>query len=43
MSSKEFVQVRLPKTEKEKLDNYCKQVGRTQTDVIREFIRSLPD
>jgi len=34
---------RLPKIEKEKLDKYCANTGRNQTDVLREFIRSLPD
>jgi len=43
MTSKESVNIRLPKHEKEKLDRYCKSVGRSQTDVIREFIRSLPE
>ncbi|WP_315863832.1 ribbon-helix-helix protein, CopG family [Geitlerinema sp. PCC 7407] len=43
MASKESVNIRLPKHEKERLDRYCKTVGRSQTDVIREFIRSLPD
>lgn len=41
MASKETVQIRLPKEEKDRLDKYCERVGRTQTDVIREFIRSL--
>ena len=34
---------RLPKVEKDKLDQYCEQTGRSQTDVLREFIRSLPN
>jgi len=33
---------RLPKIEKDKLDEYCKQTGRKQTDVLRELIRALP-
>ncbi|MGL4622038.1 MAG: ribbon-helix-helix protein, CopG family [Chroococcidiopsis sp.] len=43
MNSKESVNIRLPKAEKEKLDRYCLSVQRTQTEVIREFIRSLPE
>lgn len=36
------ITIRLPEMEKEKLDKYCEKVGRSQTDVLREFIRSLP-
>ena len=36
------VQIRLPKEEKSILDAYCKKTGRTQSDILREFIRSLP-
>lgn len=35
------IDVRLPIVEKQILDDYCKATGRTRTDVIREFIRSL--
>lgn len=35
------IDIRLPKEEKQILDDYCKAVGRTRTDVIREFIRLL--
>jgi predicted DNA-binding protein len=41
MASKETIQIRLPKEEKDIIDEYCQKTGRTQTDVIREFIRSL--
>ncbi|MFB2976212.1 ribbon-helix-helix protein, CopG family [Microseira sp. BLCC-F43] len=33
--------IRLPESELEILKAYCEQEGRTQTDVIREFIRNL--
>lgn len=33
--------VRLPDSELEILKAYCEQENRTQTDVVREFIRSL--
>ncbi len=35
--------IRVPDKEKEILDSYCKQEGRTITDVLREFIRSLDE
>jgi predicted DNA-binding protein len=41
MPSKETLQIRLPKEEKDMLNLYCKKHGRTQTDVIRELIRGL--
>jgi predicted DNA-binding protein len=43
MASKETIQVRLPKSEKDRLDFYCQKTGRSITDVLREFIRSLPE
>jgi predicted DNA-binding protein len=43
MTSKETIQIRLPKEEKLILDVYCEKTGRTQTDVLREFIRSLQE
>ncbi|MBW4596992.1 MAG: ribbon-helix-helix protein, CopG family [Brasilonema angustatum HA4187-MV1] len=43
MFSKETIQIRLPKTEKDRLDSYCQKTGRSITDVLREFIRSLPE
>ncbi|GET44353.1 ribbon-helix-helix protein, CopG family [Microseira wollei] len=33
--------IRLPDSELEILKAYCEQEGRTQTEVIREFIRNL--
>jgi predicted DNA-binding protein len=33
--------LRYPEKEKEILLAFCKKTGRNQTDVIREFIRSL--
>jgi Ribbon-helix-helix protein, copG family len=33
--------VRLPDSELKILKAYCEQENRTQTDVVREFIRSL--
>ncbi len=35
------IDIRLPKQELEVLKIYCQQEDRTQTEVIREFIRSL--
>jgi predicted DNA-binding protein len=35
------IDIRLPKGEKQILDDYCEAAGRTRTDVLREFIRSL--
>ncbi|PZO17360.1 MAG: CopG family transcriptional regulator [Leptolyngbya foveolarum] len=35
------ITIRLPQAEKAILDDVCKTTGRTQTDVLREFIRSL--
>ena len=32
---------RLPEQELETLQAYCQQEGRNQTDVLREYIRSL--
>lgn len=39
--SKDIVNFRVTKKEKEVLQEYCEITGRTQTDVFREFIRSL--
>jgi predicted DNA-binding protein len=33
--------VRISEEERQMLDEYCQQVQRTQSDVVREFIRSL--
>ncbi len=35
------IDIRLPKQEKQILDDYCEAVGRTRTDVLRDFIRTL--
>ncbi len=35
--------VRISEQERQILDQYCEIVDRTQSDVIREFIRSLQD
>jgi predicted DNA-binding protein len=35
------IDIRLPEQELEILKTYCEQQDRTQTEVIREFIRSL--
>ncbi|MGV0029109.1 ribbon-helix-helix protein, CopG family [Phormidesmis priestleyi] len=43
MTSKEIIQIRLPKEEKQRVDSYCQKAGRSITDVLREFIRSLPE
>ena len=37
----EHLNARIPAIEMELLRRYCEQSQRTQTDVIREFIRSL--
>ncbi len=34
---------RLPQIEYDRLEAYSKRTGRTKTDILREFIRSLPD
>lgn len=36
------IALRTPVEEKERLIQFCKENDRTQTDVLREFIRSLP-
>ncbi|EKU98054.1 hypothetical protein Lepto7375DRAFT_7313 [Leptolyngbya sp. PCC 7375] len=35
------ITIRLPESEKQKLKQYSLVVERTQTDILREFIRSL--
>ncbi|MBD2255577.1 ribbon-helix-helix protein, CopG family [Nostoc parmelioides] len=35
------IDIRLPEQELEILKTYCQEQNRTQTEVIREFIRSL--
>jgi metal-responsive CopG/Arc/MetJ family transcriptional regulator len=45
MTSDEIKQIsiKLPKSELDKLDEYCKETYRAKSDVIRESIRNLPD
>ena len=35
--------IRLPQIELDRIEAYSKRTGRTKTDVLREFIRSLPE
>jgi len=35
------IMIRLPKAEKDILDKYCASVSRGQTEILREFIRTL--
>lgn len=39
--SKNTLNVRISDQEKQILDEYCAALERTQSDVVREFIRSL--
>jgi len=39
--SKKNLTVRIEETEKAILAQFCEKVGRTQSDVVREFVRSL--
>jgi len=39
--SKTYLTVRIEDAEKERLREFCQQTGRTQSDVVREFIRKL--
>ncbi|MGH8001061.1 MAG: CopG family transcriptional regulator [Brasilonema sp.] len=41
MSDEKSITIRLLQTELEVLKVYCEQESRTQTEVIREYIRSL--
>lgn len=34
---------RLPQIEYDRLEAYSKRTGRTKTDILREFIRTLPE
>jgi predicted DNA-binding protein len=34
---------RLPRLEHDRLEAYSKRTGRTKTDILREFIRTLPE
>ena len=39
--AKVLTNIRIDKSEDELLETYCQQTGRTKTDVLREYIRSL--
>ncbi len=45
MSAKKNLKINfnVPEKERDKLDSYAINQGRTMTDVLREFIRSLPE
>jgi predicted DNA-binding protein len=45
MASDEIKRVtfKLPLSEYERLEAYCKKAHRGKTEILREFIRSLPD
>lgn len=37
------ISIKLPNSEYERLEAYCKKVHRGKTEILREFIRSLPE
>ncbi len=37
------ISIKLPHSEYERLEAYCQKTHRGKTEIIREFIRSLPD
>lgn len=39
--AKVLINIRIEESEDELLEAYCKLSGRTKTDVLREYIRSL--
>ena len=41
MPNEKSITIRLPSNELKTLKNYCEQTGRSQTEILREFIRSL--
>jgi predicted DNA-binding protein len=45
MASDEIKRVtfKLPQSEYERLEAYCKKTHRGKTEILREFIRTLPD
>lgn len=45
MASEEIrrISIKLPQTEYERLEVYCQKSHRGKTEIIREFIRSLPE
>jgi hypothetical protein len=42
-SGKAVIFFNLPVDEKRRLERYCYETRQSQTQVLREFIRSLPD
>ena len=45
MASEEIrrISIKLPQSEYERLEAYCQKTHRGKTEIIREFIRSLPE
>jgi predicted DNA-binding protein len=45
MASEEIrrISIKLPQSEYERLEAYCEKTHRGKTEIIREFIRSLPN
>jgi hypothetical protein len=45
MASEEIrrISIKLPQSEYERLEAYCKKTHRGKTEILRELIRSLPD
>ena len=43
MKQRHLVNFNVPEGERRRLDNYAKSTSRTRTELLREFIRSLPD
>lgn len=39
--TKVLINIRIEESEDELLEAYCQQTGRTKTDVLKEYIRSL--
>jgi Ribbon-helix-helix protein, copG family. len=37
------ISIKLPVSEYERLEAFCKKTHRGKTEILREFIRSLPD
>lgn len=43
MNEKKQINLRIPEIEMKILEEYLEKTGRSKTDVIREFIRTLKD
>ena len=41
--AKTLINIRIEEKENAVLEAYCQQTGRTKTDVLREYIRSLSE